>query len=204
MKRSGCAAPFGSAVPALLVLLLAVLAGLAFRFGAITPDPTRSPGVREPPPEPEPVPDADAYLPTVGSLHQFHREDDGDRLRLTYGFIDYRGQPRHVACEISKQAYQQDVTSFGYFADEMASTPSPGACATSSTRGGAAGMSAYVHFESLKGTATAGAGGSRKAWRRGRRNGWKASCGFRRLARPRLARQKEELVANTSTSGACA
>jgi hypothetical protein len=152
VKRSGCAAPFAIGCSGVLVLLLAVLAGLAFRFGAITPGANSVPGVREPPPEPEPVPEADAYLPTVGSLHQFHREEDGDRLRLSYGFIDYRGEARHVSCEIAKQAYQQDVTSFGYFADEMDHAVSRSLRDLFAREAARRGVRSYVHFESLNGT----------------------------------------------------
>ena len=59
----------------------------------------------------------EAYRRSVGALRQFQRADDGDRLRLSFGFIDYNGRPHHVACEIGKRDYERDVASFGYFKD---------------------------------------------------------------------------------------
>jgi hypothetical protein len=50
-------------------------------------------------PDTNPDADPDVYR-QVGALNQFRREDEGERLRLTYGFIDYSGRARHVSCEI--------------------------------------------------------------------------------------------------------
>ena len=44
------------------------------------------------------IPEADAYLPTVGSLHQFHREEDGDQpAALSLWLHRLRGE-RRVTC----------------------------------------------------------------------------------------------------------
>jgi hypothetical protein len=69
-------------------------------------------------PDANPDADPDVYRP-VGTLNQFRRDDEGERLRLTYGFIDYSGRARHVSCEIDKRVYDGDVTSFGYSEDEL-------------------------------------------------------------------------------------
>ena len=98
MKRSGCAA-LGCAGG--IVVALALVAGVA---------------VSTLPPAPDA--DPDTYR-QVGALNQFRRDEEGERLRLTYGFIDYSGRARHVSCEIAKRAYDSDITSFGYSEEEL-------------------------------------------------------------------------------------
>jgi hypothetical protein len=49
----------------------------------------------------------------------FQREDEGERLRLSYGFSDYEGRPHRFSCEVGKRDYERDLTSFGYFQDEL-------------------------------------------------------------------------------------
>jgi hypothetical protein len=90
------------------VLALAFLAGIVHRAlpPQAPPPPAPGPGVRPGPGE--------AAAP-LG----FQREDDGERFRLSYGFSDYQGRPHHFVCEVGKEDYDRDLTSFGYFQDEL-------------------------------------------------------------------------------------
>jgi hypothetical protein len=107
VRRSGCSV-LGCA--GLLVLALAFLTGVVHRAlppqapPQPTPGPSPTPGVR--PEEAETAPG-------------FQRVDDGDRLRLSFGFSDYEGRPHRFVCEVGKQDYDRDLTSFGYFQDEL-------------------------------------------------------------------------------------
>jgi hypothetical protein len=199
VKRSGCAA-LGCA--GALVVVLAALTGIAFRLHPFqlqqaAPAPRSVPGVAEPPPvTPEPAPDPDAYLPAVGALRQFQRRDEGDRLRLSYGFVDYNGRPHHVACEISKQDYQRDVTSFGYFVDEMDRSVGRRLSELFEREAERRGLRPYVHFEVEQGT------GYRWRWRlpggldAGEADRLEAGLrAFDRWLDRDLSRRKEELVA---------
>jgi hypothetical protein len=90
VKGSGCSV---LGIAGLLVIALAFLAGIVHR----------------PPPPP-----LRAEVPRV-----FQREDVGGRLRLSYGFSDYEGRPHRFSCEVDKRDYERDLTSFGYFQDEL-------------------------------------------------------------------------------------
>jgi hypothetical protein len=143
VKRSGCTA-LGCA--GALMLLLALATWAAFRW------------LGNPPP-PEPVPETEAYLPNVGSLHQFRRDDAGNRFLLSFGFIDYGGKPHHVSCEIDKRDYERDVTSFGYFKDEMERTVGGRLRELFAGEAGRRGLRPYVRFQVEEGT------GYRWRWR---------------------------------------
>ncbi|HEY2289837.1 MAG TPA: hypothetical protein VGM86_03960 [Thermoanaerobaculia bacterium] len=106
MRRSGCSA---LGCVGLLVLALAVLTGVVHR--------TLPPRIFPPRPAPGPSPAPGVTQDETGP--RFVREDDGDRLRLSFGFSDYEGRPHHFACEVSKQDYDRDLTSFGYFQDDL-------------------------------------------------------------------------------------
>lgn len=103
MRRSGCAV-LGCA--GLLVLGLAVLTGVVHR--ALPP---------QAPPQPAPIPGV--HPRETETTPGFQREDDGDRLRLSFGFSDYEGRSHRFACEVNKQDYDRDLTSFGYFQDQL-------------------------------------------------------------------------------------
>lgn len=142
MRRSGCAA-LGCA--GVFVAVLALAAG-------VLPRPGGRP-ILEPPPDPE------AYRRSVGALHEFQRQDAGDRLRLSFGFIDYSGQPHHVACEIGKRDYERDVTSFGFFKDEMDRDVGAGLQRLFAAEAERRQVRPYVHFQIEEGT------GYRWQWR---------------------------------------
>jgi len=136
VKRSGCAA-LGCAGG--LVAVLALVAGVA-----TLPS----------------VPDADPDLyRQVGTLNQFQRDDVGERLRLTYGFIDYSGRARHVSCEIDKRVYDSDVTSFGYSEDELDRVVGEGLREVFEREAELREVRPYVRFEIQEGT------GYRWRWR---------------------------------------
>ena len=128
MKRSGCAA-FGCAGG--LVIALALVTGVATWLEF---------------PHPAPDADPDAYR-QVGALNQFRRDDEGERLRLTYGFIDYSGQARHVSCEIDRRDYDRDVTSFGDSEDELNGTVGEGLRELFEREAERREVRPYVHFE---------------------------------------------------------
>jgi hypothetical protein len=100
---------------------------------------------------PAPAPEPDAYR-QVGALNQFRRDDEGERLRLTYGFIDYSGRARHVSCEIDKRVYDRDVTSFGYSEDELNGTVGEGLREIFEQEAERREVRPYVHFEIHDGT----------------------------------------------------
>lgn len=177
MKRSGCGV-LGLAGG--LVLALAVATGVATR--------------NEKPPEIRRA-DPDAFLRRVGALNEFRRDDEGERLRLSYGFVDYGGRPRHVSCEISKRDYDRDLTSFGYFEDELQKAVGAGLRERFEAEADRRGLRPYLHFE-LE-------GGSGYRWH------WRIPEGLAALEAQelearlrtfdvwldqRLSRQKEELV----------
>jgi hypothetical protein len=138
VKRSGCAA-LGCAGG--LVITLALVTG------AVTQGwrpPALSGGLTGHEP--------DAYLPRVGALQEFHRKDGGERFRLSYGFIDYSGRPQHVSCEVGKWDYDRDVTSFGYFEDELDRTVGAGLRELFQREAERRGLRPYVRFEVHDGT----------------------------------------------------
>jgi hypothetical protein len=114
VKRSGCSV---LGCVGLLVLALAVLTGVVHRaLPPQIPPPQPAPGPR---PAPGPSPAPGAHPKEAETAPRFLREDDGDRLRLSFGFSDYQGRPHRLACEVSKQDYDRDLTSFGYFQDDL-------------------------------------------------------------------------------------
>jgi hypothetical protein len=180
VKRSGCGA-LGLAGG--LVLALALAAGVAARR-------------QLPPVQSRPAADPDAFLRQVGALHEFRRDDEGERLRLSYGFVDYSGRPRHVSCEISKRDYDRDLTSFGYFEGDLEKAVGEGLRERFEREAGRRGLRPYLRFELQ--------GGTGYRWR------WKIPQGleapeaerlearlraFDALLDQRLSRQREELIA---------
>lgn len=87
----GCAGVLGLAVAALVLL----------------PSIARQIGVSLGPPEP------------VQAVLGFKTGSVGDRLLLTYGFVDHEGQPQSVSCTIDRRDYQRAVASFGYAEREI-------------------------------------------------------------------------------------
>jgi hypothetical protein len=182
LKRSGCGA-LGCAGG--LVLALALATGVATRLQLL---PAQSP--------PAPAADPDAFLRRVGALREFRRDDEGERLRLSYGFVDYSGRSRHVSCEISKRDYDRDLTSFGYFEDDLQKTVGEGLRERFELEAERRGLRRYLHFALEGGT------GYRWQWRIP--GGLEVGEAARLEARlrdfdgwldQRLPRQKEELVA---------
>jgi hypothetical protein len=131
VKRSGCSW-LGCA--GLFVLALAFLTSVVQRGlpPELLPGPAPGPGVR--PGETEKA---------LG----FQREDDGDRLRLSFGFSDYEGRSHHFSCEVSKQDYDRDLTSFGYFQDELDRTVGEGLREQFDRQAEERGVAPYVRFE---------------------------------------------------------
>ncbi|MEO6193001.1 MAG: hypothetical protein ABIS20_08330 [Thermoanaerobaculia bacterium] len=150
MKGSGCAA-LGCAGG--LVVALALVTGIATRVELPPVLTGGRPGVH-----PVPALEPDVYH-QVGALNQFHRDDEGERLRLTYGFIDYSGRARHVSCEIGKRDYERDVTSFGYFEDELNGAVGEGLREQFEREAERRGVRPYLRFEIHEGT------GYRWQWR---------------------------------------
>jgi hypothetical protein len=182
VKRSGCGA---LGIAGGLVLALALATGAVSR--------RQLSAVQSPP---APAPETDAFRRQVGALRQFHRDDAGERLRLSYGFVDYSGRPRHVSCEIDKRDYERDLASFGYFEDELRKAVGEGLRERFEREAERRGLRPYLHFELEGGT------GYRWRWRIP--EGMEAAAAERLEARlrdfdawldQRLARQKEELVA---------
>jgi hypothetical protein len=97
--RSGCAALGCAGVLGLAVAALVLLPEIGPRL-------VENLGL---PVEPEPV----------QALRGFETASAGDRLLLTFGFVDHEGRSQQVSCTINKQDYQREVTSFGYVEQEM-------------------------------------------------------------------------------------
>jgi hypothetical protein len=177
VKRSGCGL---LGLAAGLVLALALATGVATRTG-------KASGMRHA--------DPDAWPRRVGALRQFRRDDDGERFRLSYGFVDYSGRPRHVSCEIGKRDYDRDLTSFGYFEDELQAAVGAGLRERFETEAGRRGLRPYLHFE------LEGGSGYRWRWRIPEGLGAPEAEALEARLRTfdvwldqRLSRQKEELV----------
>jgi hypothetical protein len=119
VRRSGCSA-LGCA--GLLVLALAFLTGVVHRGLSSQPPPREAPS-------------------------GFQREDDGERLRLSFGFSDYEGRPHHFVCEVSKRDYDRDLTSFGYFQDELDRAVGEGLRELFERQAEERGVAPYVRFE---------------------------------------------------------
>jgi hypothetical protein len=139
VRRSGCAF-LGCA--GIVVLALALLTGTVSQrllppsvFPPRPPEP--SPGVRR---------SGEAAAP------RFKREDEGERLRLSYGFTDYEGRPHRFACEISKRDYDRDLTSFGYFQDELDQAVGKGLRKLFERQAEERGVAPYVQLELYGGT----------------------------------------------------
>jgi hypothetical protein len=144
------------------------------------------------PPEPSPGvrPSGEAAAP------RFKREDEGERLRLSYGFTDYEGRPHRFACEISKRDYDRDLTSFGYFQDELDRAVGEGLRKLFERQAAERGVSPYVQFEVYGGTSYRWKwqvpGGTAPAIA----NALKARLhGFDRWLDEELPREREELTA---------
>jgi hypothetical protein len=129
VRRSGCSV-LGCA--GLLVLGLALLAGIVSRSA------------------PPPVPEVHPGKSEASS--GFQRQDEGERLRLSYGFSDYEGRPHRFVCEVSKRDYDRDLTSFGYFQDELDRTVGAELRELFERQAEERGVAPYVHFELFDGT----------------------------------------------------
>ena len=131
MKRSGCSV---LGCVGLLVLALAFLTGIVQRAlppqAPPRPGPSPTPGVRR-----------------GEAAPRFLREDDGDRLRLSFGFSDYAGRTHHFACEIGKQDYARDLASFGYFQDDLDRTVGEELRELRERQAEERGVARYVRFE---------------------------------------------------------
>ena len=55
----------------------------------------------------------------VESLNEFQKGDEGDRLRLSFGFIDFNGRRQQVSCTVSRRDYEQEVASYGYDENDL-------------------------------------------------------------------------------------
>jgi hypothetical protein len=128
VKRSGCPVLGGTG---LIVLALAVLAGAVSRR-------LPSPG---PVPNPESPPGRGEASPA------FRREDEGERLRLSFGFSDHEGRPHRLSCEIRKRDYERDLSSFGYFQDELDRAVGAGLRERFEREAAERGLASYVRFE---------------------------------------------------------
>ena len=129
MKRSGCSV-LGCA--GLLVLGLALLAGIVSRSA--------------------PPPVSEVHPGKAEASSGFQRQDEGERLRLSYGFSDYEGRPHRFVCEVSKRDYDRDLTSFGYFQDELDRTVGAELRELFERQAEERGVAPYVHFELFDGT----------------------------------------------------
>jgi hypothetical protein len=133
VKGSGCAA---LGCTGLLVL------GLAFVTSVVhqTLPPQALPG-------PRPTPSPRVWPGKAEAPHGFQREDEGERLRLSFGFSDYEGRPHHFTCEISKRDYDRDLTSFGYFQDDLDRAVDEGLRELFERQAEERGVARYVRFE---------------------------------------------------------
>ncbi|MFL6195163.1 MAG: hypothetical protein ACJ75H_13395 [Thermoanaerobaculia bacterium] len=138
MKKLGCAA-VGCA--AFFALAVAVIAGLA-SWNLDTPSGSEEGGAHH---------DADSYA-EVGALNQFQRQDAGDRLRLSYGFIDHNDRPHQVTCEIRKADYIREVASFGYSPEEMNRAVGERLRSLFEEEAARRGLRQYIQFEIVEGT----------------------------------------------------
>jgi hypothetical protein len=130
VRRPGCAV-LGCA--GLLVLVLAVLTGVVNQ--ALPP---------QAPPWPAPAPGVRRGETTPRFLREDH---GGDRLRLSFGFSDYEGRPRHFSCEVSKRDYARDLASFGYFQDDLDRAVGEGLRELFERQAAERGLAPYVRFE---------------------------------------------------------
>jgi hypothetical protein len=88
----------------------------------------------------------------VDSLEKFEREDDADRFRLSFGFLDHHGREQQVSCTISKRDYERETASFGYVEDEMDREMERRIRETFVREAQARGLLRYVRFETYAGT----------------------------------------------------
>lgn len=58
----------------------------------------------------------------VESLNEFQRGDEGDRLKLSFGFIDFQGRQQQVSCTVSRRDHEREVASYGYFENDLKQT----------------------------------------------------------------------------------
>jgi hypothetical protein len=139
VKKLGCAA-LGCA--ALLALAVGALAWMAtWAMGS-------PPVVSE---EEGPHPEPEGYE-EVGALNEFDRKDGGDRLRLSYGFIDYHGRRHEIQCDIRKADYLREVGSFGYSPEEMDRIVGERLLRLYEDEAARRGLGQYVQFEIVDGT----------------------------------------------------
>ncbi|HKI02179.1 MAG TPA: hypothetical protein VKK31_09370 [Thermoanaerobaculia bacterium] len=137
MKASGCAA-LGCA--GVLVVVLAGVTWLSQVDVSSLPDPAPSST------ETDETDESDAYRP-VEALNQFRRDEAGDRLRLSYGFIDHHGRRHQVSCILKRRDYDHDLASFGYFEAEMDRTLNERLRARIEQEGRARGVLTYFEIE---------------------------------------------------------
>lgn len=116
MKDTGKGA--GCAVMGCAVLLVLLVAAFLWLVQAVREHLPEALVAEEDRPEVEEVPESEAYV-DVDSLERFERRDGGDRLRLSFGFIDHHGREQQVSCTLSKRDYQRETAAFGYSEKEM-------------------------------------------------------------------------------------
>lgn len=138
MRKLGCAVVGCAALVALVVAVLAGLAAWNMGPSSVSDDG----GAHQ---------DPDAYA-EVGALNQFQRQDAGDRLRLSYGFIDHNDRPHRISCEIRKADYLREVASFGYAPEEMNRVVGGRLRSLFEEEAARRGLRQYLHFEIFDGT----------------------------------------------------
>ena len=140
MKKLGCAVLgcFGA--------LAVVVIGLIGLSWWVAPEPVLDGGG-----------DSEPYQ-EVEALNQFQKNEDGDRFRLSYGFIDYSGRTQQVSCTVSREDYLRDVARFGYFEEQANQEINQILAARMDEEGRARGVLSYFSIEVY------GQGGYRWHW----------------------------------------
>jgi hypothetical protein len=134
-----------------LLLLVAAFWALS-RLPSLEPEPFVQPQPRPAePPEPEPPapapPDPDRYLERVGSLKRFNRTREGERYKVSYGFIDHHGVEHEVTCGISSRDHEREAAAYGYTDAEVSAAVDAGLRRYLEEELAARGLTEYVRLQ---------------------------------------------------------
>lgn len=109
---AGCAVAFLLAGGALVAIV-----GLFAMAGHVADDGT-SPGPR-PAPDASPTPLPETYARRVDRIGSFHRADEPEGYRVSFGFVDHHGRRHQVTCRVGKAALLAEQETYGYAEDAL-------------------------------------------------------------------------------------
>lgn len=122
--RSGCSALGCAGVLVLALAAVVLLPAIGPRLvERLDPPPPIAEEEKEIPPSPVPNEEPESEPPADDGEGEvalgLETASVGDRLLLTYGFVDHEGRSKQVSCTIGQQDYEREVTSFGYVEREI-------------------------------------------------------------------------------------